>query len=86
MVRKLSAMIISPGIRAMATRAYRIAEFDQGPPPSGEPLQLLCEDHNGTYVLPFVCEWREDAWHNLASPKGSKPLEAKVIGWRPWRF
>jgi len=23
-------------------------------PPAGEPMELLCEDHNGTYVIPFL--------------------------------
>ena len=43
----------------MATRDYRLAEFSQEPPPPGLPLQLLCEDKSGTYLLPFRCEWRD---------------------------
>jgi len=69
----------------MATRDYRIGEFNQGPPPSGQPQQLLCEDHNGTYLIPFACEWRDGAWYNSKSLKGGTPLEARVVGWRPWR-
>jgi len=23
-----------------------------------QPLELLCEDHVGTYVIPFLCRWR----------------------------
>ena len=67
----------------MATRDYRLAEFNQGPPPRGQPLQLLCEDHNGTYLLPFKCEWRDDAWY---APEKAKPIEAKVVGWRTARY
>jgi len=67
----------------MATRDYRLSEFNNGPPPSGQPLQLLAEDHNGTYLLPFACEWRDGAWCNL---KSRKPLEINVVGWRSWRF
>jgi hypothetical protein len=63
----------------MATREHRLSEFNTGPPPPDQPLQVLCEDHNGTYLLPFRCEWREGAWY--ASEK-TKPLEAKVVGWR----
>ena len=63
----------------MTTRNDRLAMFNNGPPPQGRPLQVLAEDHNGTYVLPFSCEWHDGAWHN---PKSSKPLEAKVVGWR----
>lgn len=63
----------------MATRNDRFATFANGTPPPGQRLQLLAEDHNGTYVLPFICEWRDGAWHNL---KSTKPLEVKVVGWR----
>ena len=57
----------------MATRDRRLAEFNIGPPPPDQPLQLLCEDHNGTYLLPFRCEWRDGAWY---APEKSKPIEA----------
>jgi hypothetical protein len=66
-----------------ATRDHRLAEFNTGPPPLGQPLQFLCEDHNGTYLLPFRCEWRDGAWY--ASEK-TKPIEATVVGWRPARW
>jgi hypothetical protein len=69
----------------MATREHRLAEFNGGPPPPDRPLQLLCEDHNGTYVLPYLCDWRGEAWRNRAS---GEVIEAKVVGWRepppPW--
>jgi hypothetical protein len=64
----------------MATRDHRLAEFDQGPPPENKSLQVLAEDHSGTYVLPFSCIWRDGLWHN---PNSTKPLEAKIVGWRP---
>jgi len=66
----------------MSTRDHRLGQFDHGPPPTNEPLQLLCEDHNGTYVLPFQCEWRNGEWHNLAQKDGNKSITAKVVGWR----
>jgi hypothetical protein len=38
----------------MVTRQQRLDDFDSvGEPPAGELMELLCEDHNGTYVLPF---------------------------------
>ena len=67
----------------MTTREHQVSEFNQGPPPPDQSLQVLAEDHSGTYVLPFPCEWRNGAWHN---PKSSKPLEAKIIGWRSPRY
>jgi hypothetical protein len=62
----------------MATREQRLSEFNTGQPPD-HAVELLCEDHNGTYVLPYLCEWKEGAWRNCTS---SKPIEAEVIGWR----
>jgi hypothetical protein len=29
----------------------------EGSPPTDEPLEVLCEDHVGTYVIPFLCQW-----------------------------
>lgn len=77
----------APGVRLrersyrhqMATRQHRLNEFNNGPPPPNRPLQLLCEDHNGTYVLPYPSQWCDGAWHNCAC---SKAIEAKVVGWR----
>jgi hypothetical protein len=63
----------------MATRQHRLSEFNAGPPPPDLPLQLLCEDHNGTYVLPYPCRWRDEAWHNCDN---DEHIEAAVVGWR----
>jgi hypothetical protein len=63
----------------MATRDHRLAEFSHGPPPPNKLLQVLAEDHSGTYVLPFPCEWRDGTWHN---PKSVKRVEARIVGWR----
>ena len=41
-------------LKRMATREHRIAEFSTDAPAAGAPMQLLCEDHAGTYVLPFA--------------------------------
>ena len=46
----------------MATRERRLAEFNgNGEPPPDQPVQVLCEDHSGTYQLPFAVplgRWR----------------------------
>lgn len=63
----------------MATRQHRLSEFNGGPPPPDVALQLLCEDHNGTYVLPYLCRWQGEAWRNGAS---QEVIEAAVVGWR----
>jgi hypothetical protein len=64
----------------MATREKRLAEFNgQGDPLPGQGVQVLCEDHSGTYQLPFACEWVDGEWHNAQS---GQVVEARVIGWR----
>jgi hypothetical protein len=64
----------------MVTRQERIDAFThQGVPPANQPLEVLCEDHVGTYVIPFLCRWSSGAWHSVDT---SKPIEATVVGWR----
>jgi hypothetical protein len=47
----------------MATRQERIDAFvHQGTPPTDRPLEILCEDHVGTYVVPFLCRWLDGIW------------------------
>ena len=72
------------GIDQMATRERRLAEFDgAGAPPAGMPVQVLCEDHSGTYQLPFACHFVDGRWHNHES---GGALQAMVVGWRMPRF
>jgi hypothetical protein len=79
-VSRLASATIQGPITQMATRQYRLAEFAQdSPPPSGQPLELLCEDHCGTYVIPYLCHWAEGAWHAVES---GKQIQAVVVGWR----
>jgi hypothetical protein len=64
----------------MATREKRLAQFDgSGAPPPNQPVEVLCEDHSGTYQLPFVCRLVEGVWRNHDS---GVAVEATVIGWR----
>ena len=64
----------------MATRQERIDAFShEGTPPADQPHELLCEDHVGTYVIPFLCRWRDGAWQSLDT---DKCIEATVVGWR----
>ena len=65
----------------MATRERRLSEFDgAGEPPPGLLLEVLCEDHSGTYQLPFACRYVDGQWRNDES--GGTLVEATVIGWR----
>jgi hypothetical protein len=64
----------------MATREQRLAEFgEQGTPPAGTPVEVLCEDKSGTYRLPFTCRWNGSGWENCES---GAQVEAHVVGWR----
>ena len=64
----------------MATREKRLAQFDgSGAPPPDLPVEVLCEDHSGTYQLPFACRLVEGQWRNHES---GGAVEATVIGWR----
>jgi hypothetical protein len=68
----------------MATRERRIAEFNgNGEPPPGKAVEVLCEDHSGTYQLPFSCKFADGEWRN--SESGSV-VTATVVGWRLPRF
>jgi hypothetical protein len=73
----MTAPLINP---EMATRQQRINAFiHEGKPPADQPLELLCEDHVGTYVIPFLCQLSNGAWRSVDT--GSR-IEATVIGWR----
>jgi hypothetical protein len=43
------------------------------------PFEILCEDHNGTYLLPFLCHWTAGEWRSSAT---GEAIDARVIGWR----
>jgi hypothetical protein len=64
----------------MATRQQRLDDFESDDePPAGELMELLCEDHNGTYVIPFLCRWVDGTWRSIRS---NNQIEANIIGWR----
>ena len=49
----------------MATREKRLAQFDgSGAPPPEQLVEVLCEDHSGTYQLPFACKFVDGQWRN----------------------
>jgi hypothetical protein len=66
----------------MATRAGRLAEFTTDhEPQSASNMELLCEDHNGTYVLPFPCHRDGGEWFNSRT---GEAVAIAVVGWRSW--
>jgi hypothetical protein len=61
-------------------RMMRLADYPgEGSPPPGADCDLLCEDHVGTYALPYACAWTEGTWRNLAT---GQPVMAGVVAWR----
>jgi hypothetical protein len=64
----------------LVARQARLGEFiHEGSPPFNKSLEVLCEDHNGTYVL-LLCQFRDGVWQNA---KTRRAIEAELIGWRP---
>ena len=63
----------------MATREHRMAEFNRTEPPANQPLELLCEDHCGTYVIPFACHFVNGEWRGVTR---NQLIQAAVLGWR----
>jgi hypothetical protein len=64
----------------MATREHRLAEFNSaGDPPPDQLFELLSEDHNGTYLIPFLCHWSNGTWKGVES---DTPIQGAVVGWR----
>ncbi len=64
----------------MTTREQRLGEFiTDRDPPSDLAVQVLCEDHIGTYLLPFLCRRHEQSWRNMRT---GEVIEADVIRWR----
>ena len=66
--------------RQAEARRTRLADFSEaGAPPDGVSCDLLCEDHVGTYELPFACVWIDGGW---TSETTGDDVAARVVGWR----
>ena len=58
----------------------RVSQRDLRHVADGPPQELLCEDHVGTYVIPFPCQWRDGNWQSVET---NDRIVATVVGWRP---
>jgi hypothetical protein len=66
--------------KRIAARGRRLAQFPgEGTPPAERACELLCEDHVGTYELPYLCHWLGGAWRNAET---GEPVKAGVVAWR----
>jgi hypothetical protein len=66
----------------MATRQERLAEFTSSGEPPAQTCEILCQDHNGTYMPHFLGRFSDGLWRN--SDTGER-VEVSVVGWRPRR-
>jgi hypothetical protein len=65
----------------MSKLVQRMSAFVlNGFPEEEEPVELLCRDKNGTYVIPYACCRFDDEWRNFDS---DETVTVSVIGWRP---
>ncbi len=64
----------------MATRSARLEEFvTQVAPAPGTLVELLCEDHVGTYLLRYPCRSTADGFRN---ERTGEAILGHVVGWR----
>ncbi len=64
----------------MSSRAERLAEFEKNADPASESMvEVLCEDHIGTYLLPYLCRSTPEGFRN---ERTGELIEADVVGWR----
>lgn len=67
--------------RAMKKLKQRLAAFNTDRYPGEEvPVEALCRDKNGTYVIPYSCCRFDDEWRNFDT---DETVTADIIGWRP---
>jgi hypothetical protein len=67
----------------MTSLSDRLSQFvTDREAPDGTAVEALCQDHVGTYVLPFPCRREGAAWYNSNT---SAPLDCDVVGWREWQ-
>ena len=63
----------------MVTRAERLQDFiTEADPPFGSVVEVLCEDHVGTYRLPWFCRSTPEGFRN---ERTGELIEGRVIGW-----
>jgi hypothetical protein len=64
----------------MVTRAERLTDFTTDADPASQALvEVLCEDHVGTYLLPFLCRCTPEGFRN---ERTGELIEGCVVGWR----
>jgi hypothetical protein len=69
-----------PPKTSVVTRAERLRHFiTNADPPIGSVVEVLCEDHIGTYRPPWLCRSTPEG---LRHERTGELIEGRVIGWR----
>jgi hypothetical protein len=64
----------------MVTRSARLTDFiTNASPPPDTLVELLCEDHVGTYLLPYLCRSTRVGFRN---ERTGELIECRIVGWR----
>jgi hypothetical protein len=64
----------------MPNRSARLADFiTDGAPAPDTLVELLCEDHVGTYLLPYPCRSTAEGFRN---ERTGDFIQGWVVGWR----
>ena len=72
-------MLLALAIGHMATYDQRLTGYTtEGFPDPEHLVEVLCLDHVGTYILPFLCRHDDTGW----SSEEGRPLDTQVVGWR----
>jgi hypothetical protein len=65
----------------MVTFRERLADFISDRYPDEKmPVEVLCKDNKGTYVVPYACCRFDGKWRNFET---DEMVTADIIGWRP---
>ena len=65
----------------MTKLTQRLSQFIVDRYPNEDvPVEALCKDKNGTYVIPYSCCRYDGEWRNFET---DERVTANIIGWRP---
>ncbi len=72
----------------MVTRTERLSDFTTDADPAPDSLvEVLCEDHVGTYLLPFLCRTTPDNFRNertgAQTCSNGVTLKSRIVPSRP---
>jgi hypothetical protein len=64
----------------MPSRTARLKDFTTDAAPDADSLvEVLCEDHVGTYLLPYMCRSTQVGFRNDLT---GELIQARAVGWR----